>query len=108
MDSKKLKIYISDKEYVTVLNKIFLRLEEEPLFNSGLNYNDHAKRSLDDMRQDANEQAVWLAKQLLVIDAKEPPFVKSASGHALNFVGSNVVKINLSTGVSFICNTFIV
>ncbi|XP_057295716.1 peroxisomal acyl-coenzyme A oxidase 3-like [Hydractinia symbiolongicarpus] len=99
MDSKKLKIYISDKEYVTVLNKIFLRLEEEPLFNSGLNYNDRANMNLDDKRQDANEQTVWLAKQLLAMDANEPPFVKSASGHALNFVGARGIKIGISTGL---------
>ena len=47
----KMRIYVSGEGYARSMSKYFTTLESDPVFNTGLNWNDYANMSMEEYRQ---------------------------------------------------------
>ena len=50
LNGKKLQLYFYGKVYVKTLNRVYSILENDPLFNDGLSWDDYARMTLDEYR----------------------------------------------------------
>ena len=56
-NTRELSIYVTTKKYVEGIENILKTLEKDELFNNGMNYNDYASLTLDELRDLCTQRA---------------------------------------------------